>query len=65
MELGVLGGVDFAFSDRFSLGVGADYNFNALSTSEIRRNSYGLPANAEPLEKLSYWTLKLSAKILF
>jgi hypothetical protein len=63
IDAGLLGGVDFAINESFSVGAGADYNFNVLNITNF--NNEWLPPGAQPLEKISYWTLKLTAKFTF
>ncbi len=69
VDFGLLGGADFELTERFAVGLGADYNFNVMSTSQVRRSDYSYygykPDNTTPLEKLAYWTIKLNAKFMF
>jgi hypothetical protein len=66
IDAGLLGGVDFAITPKFMLGLGAAYNFNVATTNDINFASYNMSGSGiEPLEKMSYWTFLISAKFVF
>lgn len=65
VNLGVTGGVDFALSDSFLIGLGATYSFNVMTMGDINYASYGQPAGMQELEKISYWDAMLTGKFLF
>ncbi|RYZ62590.1 MAG: hypothetical protein EOP09_18635 [Proteobacteria bacterium] len=66
IDLGVTAGVDLEFSRDFSLGFEYRYMFN-LSSRTNNQGVYttGLQSSGTPLEKLSYYTLGLAAKVNF
>lgn len=65
INAGVLGGVDFALSDSFMLGAGADYSFNVMNVNSFNERAYNLPSGSQELEKMSYWTIKVTGKFVF
>ena len=66
IDLGVTAGVDLEFSNDFALGFEYRYMFN-LSSRTNNQGVYttGLQSSGTPLEKLSYYTLGLAAKVNF
>ncbi|RYZ83089.1 MAG: hypothetical protein EOP06_20560, partial [Proteobacteria bacterium] len=67
IDLGVSAGVDLEFTKKFSLGFEYRYMFNLSSrTSDQSVYSTGLQSGyGTPIEKLSYYTLALAAKVNF
>ena len=67
VDLGVLAGVDFAISDEIVIGAGVDYNFNVMNVDGFDERNVGgwPPGGIQELEKIDYWTLKISAKFIF
>jgi hypothetical protein len=66
IDLGVTAGVDLEFNKDFSLGFEYRYMFN-LSSRVNNQGIYttGFQSSGTPLEKLSYYTLALAAKVNF
>lgn len=66
IDLGVTAGVDLEFSKDFALGFEYRYMFN-LSSRVNNQTLYttGFQTSGTPLEKLSYYTLALAAKVNF
>jgi hypothetical protein len=60
IDLGVTAGIDLALSQRFSLGADLKYMFNISSNINGKTSS-----NAASPEKLSYYLLGLTAKMMF
>lgn len=66
VDLGVTAGVDLEFNNKFSLGFEYKYMFNLMSRIPNQSIMTGPTYNNEtPLEKLSYYTLGLAAKVNF
>jgi outer membrane protein W len=65
VNMGVLGGVDYAISDSFMLGGGADYSFNVFDVNGFDERAYNLPPGSQVLEKISFWTVKITGKFVF
>lgn len=64
-DLGVSAGVDLDLNRKFSLGFEYRYMFNIMSNTGNNAVLTGPQYGATPLEKLSYYTLGLSAKMNF
>jgi hypothetical protein len=66
VDLGVTAGVDLEFNKKFSLGFEYRYMFNLMSRIPNQSIMTGPQySNETPLEKLSYYTLGLAAKVNF
>jgi opacity protein-like surface antigen len=66
VDLGVTAGVDLEFNKNFALGFEYKYMFNLASRTDNRAiYSTGFQSSGTPLEKLSYYTLALAAKVNF
>ncbi|MFP5520754.1 MAG: hypothetical protein ACLGGX_12685 [Bdellovibrionia bacterium] len=63
IDLGVLAGADLEFSPKFSLGFDFRYMFNMSSRTSGSNYWYGY--NSNPIEKLQYYVMGLSAKVNF
>lgn len=67
IDVGVITGVDFDMSEKFSVGLDFRYLFNLNSRITTNKNSYFLttPSYGTPIEKLQYYNLSLAARVNF
>jgi hypothetical protein len=65
IDLGVTAGVDLEFSKTFALGFEYRYLFNLSSRVNNQAIYTGLQTSGTPLEKLSYYTVAVEAKVAF